>query len=549
MFGLPQNDRRKTDTRDHSRARSWHLLLFFFFYRLILSFTLLVLFFTETGPEFLGVHNQALFALVGIAYFGLVVASGIPLYLRTSNPQKQSYLQVYLDIIAITLLMHASGGVTTGLGMLLVISIASGSAVMRGRTALAFAAMAAICILGEQVFSHLNDSFPTTAYTQAGILGASFFAMAILADALSRNLRESEQLVSQRELDLANLEQLNEYIIQHMQAGIIVVDNSERIRLMNEHAWYLLGMPDTKTGQLLEQASPELSSQLGYWNGNQANRPKTLHTTPGGRELQAKFTRLGRVQQAGTMIFIEDTATITMRAQQMKLASLGRLTASIAHEIRNPLGAISHAQQLLGESTQLDKADKRLNEIIRTNANRVNDIIESVMQLSRRQQSQPDNINLGTWLKDFTEEFAHTRELPPGAIAMTVQPEGTRVQADPTQLRQLLTNLCENSIYHFHQEKDQLKIRVSGGVNQESGGPFLEIIDNGPGINPEVARQIFEPFFTTRNAGTGLGLYIAKELSEANSLELEYKPTPMGGSCFHISFPEVQPIKQGSKSK
>lgn len=541
MFSLLQNDRRRTDSSEYSRTRSWRLLLLFFIYRLLLSTILLIIFITESGPIFLGQSNPAMFAMVGIAYFGLVAASGIPLYLRSSDPQKQSYLQVYLDIVAITLLMHASGGITTGLGMLLVISIAFGSALMRGRTALVFAAIASLCILGEQIFSQLTNAFPSTSYTQAGMLGASFFAMAILADALSRNLRESEQLVSQRELDLANLEQLNDYIIQQLQAGIIVVDNSERIRLMNEYAWYLLGMPNAATGQMLEQASHELSSQLSDWNPGHTNRPKALHTTAGGRELEAKFTRIGGVQHAGTMIFIEDTATINMRAQQIKLASLGRLTASIAHEIRNPLGAISHAQQLLGESSNLDKADKRLNEIIRTNADRVNEIIESVMQLSRRQQSHPDNIKLGPWLRDFANEFTDTHKLAAAALQLSVQPEETLVQVDPIQLRQLLTNLCENSICHFHTEINQLNIRINGGVTRESSRPFLEIIDNGPGISQEVARQIFEPFFTTRNAGTGLGLYIAKELSEANSMELEYKPTPMGGSCFRISFPEMQP--------
>ncbi len=540
MFNLRQKERKKPETTDLSRARSWHLLQLFFFYRLALSSTLLVLFFTETGPQFLGYKSPAMFALVGIAYFGLVAASGIPLYLRSSNPQRQSYIQVYVDIVAITLLMHASGGVTTGLGMLLVISIACGSALMRGRTALVFAAIATICILGEQVFSHVNSSFSSTSYTQAGILGASFFAMAILADALSRSLRESEQLVSQRELDLANLEQLNEYIIQQLQAGIIVVDTNERIRLMNEYAWYLLDMPNAKTGQLLEQASPELSQYLADWNIDQTSQPLTLGSTSGGRELQARFTSLGSVQQAGTMIFIEDTATITMRAQQMKLASLGRLTASIAHEIRNPLGAISHAQQLLGESSHLDKSDQRLNEIIRTNASRVNDIIESVMKLSRRQQSRVDEIQLSSWLNSFAEEFTQAHKLKSSAMRITVQPANTKVQADPTQLRQLITNLCENSIRHFHQDRDKLHIGISGGKDRESGVAFLEIIDNGPGIEQEVAKQIFEPFFTTRNAGTGLGLYIAKELSEANNLELDYKPTPMGGSCFHISFHEAQ---------
>lgn len=541
MFSQIRNTLNDNEANDQSRASSWYTLKIFFIYRATLSLSLAVLFFTGTGPGFLGQHSPALFAITSISYLGLVIIGGIQLYMRSSNPQRQSYIQVYLDIIAITLLMHASGGVTTGLGMLLVISIAAGSAVMRGRTAMAFAAIATLCILGEQVYSQLNQSFPSTAYTQAGLLGASFFAMAILADVLSRYLRESERLISQREFDLANLEQLNEYIIQHMQNGIIVVDNHERIRLINEYAWYLLDMPEARTGQLLQQASPELSNQLEDWSGDQNSYQKFLHTTPKGKELQAKFTQLGGTQQVGTLIYIEDTATINMQAQQIKLASLGRLTAGIAHEIRNPLGAISHAQQLLEESPNLDDADKRLNHIIHTNSERVNEIIESVMQLSRRQQSRLDNIKLGPWLKEFAVDFCDVHKLPQDFITISIQPERTQVQADPVQLRQLITNLCENSISHFHKAKEELQIKINGGVTTEYSGPFLEIIDNGPGITQDVAKQMFEPFFTTRNVGTGLGLYIAKELCAANNLELEYKPIPMGGSCFRISFPDAQP--------
>lgn len=540
MLNLGIRDKNRAEPNDQSRARSWRTLKFFFIYRATLSLTLGTLFFTGIGPAFLGEHNPALFAFTCITYLGLVIASGIPLYLHNPNPQRQSYLQVYVDIIAITILMHASGGVTTGLGMLLVISIAAGSAVMRGRTALAFASIATFCVLGEQVYSQLNNSFSSTAYTQAGILGASFFATAILADALSKSLRESEKLVSQKVLDLANLEQLNEYIIQHMQTGIIVVDTHERIRLINEFAWYLLDMPDAMSGNLLEQASTELSSQLKEWDTDQSKRLKAIHTTPAGKELEAVFTQLGRTQNEGALIYLEDTATVNTRVQQLKLASLGRLTASIAHEIRNPLGAISHAQQLLEESSSLDDADKRLNRIIQTNAGRVNEIIESVMQLSRRQQSRPDTIRLEPWLKEFVGDFLVTHQLAKESTQINVQPERIQVQADPVQLRQLVTNLCENSISHFHRNIEQLKITINGGAIRESGRPFIEIIDNGPGIKQDVAKQIFEPFFTTRNVGTGLGLYIAKELCEANSLELEYRPTPMGGSCFRISFPDTK---------
>ena len=529
----------KNERRDQSRATSWRTLKIFFIYRTVLALSLAALFFTDTGPAFLGQHSPALFALISITYLGLVITSGIPLYLRSSSPQRQSYFQVYIDIIAITLLMHACGGVTSGLGMLLIISIAAGSAVMRGRTALVFASIASICILGEQIFSSLNNSFPYTSFTQAGILGASFFATAILADALSKSLRESEKLVSQKELDLANLEQLNEYIIQHMQTGVIVVDIHERIRLINEYAWYLLGMPDAVSGQLLEQASPELSKHLKIWNESNDKKFKAIHTTPSGSELEAKFTQLGRSQKEGTLIYIENTATINMRAQQLKLASLGRLTASIAHEIRNPLGAISHAQQLLDESPSLEEPDRRLNHIIHKNTERVNEIIESIMQLSRRQQSRPDSIRLGTWLKEFAEDFSHTHELANNSIQVSILPKHTQIQADPVQLRQLLTNLCENAVSHFHKEKEHLVIKINGGITRESVRPFIEIIDNGPGIEQDTAKQIFEPFFTTHSKGTGLGLYITKELCEVNNLELQYKPVPIGGSCFYISFPEM----------
>jgi two-component system sensor histidine kinase PilS (NtrC family) len=299
-------------------------------------------------------------------------------------------------------------------------------------------------------------------------------------------------------------------------------------------------MPDAVSGQLLEQASPELSKQLKKWNENHIKPFKAIHTTPGGNELEAKFTQLGRTQKEGALIYIEDTATINMRAQQLKLASLGRLTASIAHEIRNPLGAISHAQQLLDESPSLDEPDKRLNQIIQKNTERVNEIIESIMQLSRRQQSRPDNIKLETWLNEFATDFSHSHELASNSIQVAILPKHIQVQADPVQLRQLLTNLCENAIRHFHKDKEQLVIKLNGGITRESVRPFIEIIDNGPGINRDVSKQIFEPFFTTRNTGTGLGLYIAKELSEVNNLKLEYQLVPTGGSCFHISFPDTQ---------
>ncbi|WP_273438856.1 sensor histidine kinase [Sedimenticola selenatireducens] len=534
----PRQHNLALDTTQQTGTPPLRPLAIFFYYRLMLATLLGILYFSKAGPTLLGHTNPELFALVVTVYFGLVIASGLLLYAaRPLSLNQQTFLMVLVDICAITLLMHASGGIGSGLGMLLAVSIATGSLITRGVYASLEAAMASIFILSEQVYAHLNQTFETTSYTQAGLLGTLFFAIAILAQVMARQLKSSEALATQRQLDLANMEQLNDYVIQHMLTGIIVVDTHSTIRLMNESAWYLLGMPEVGTGSPLEQACHKLAAQLSEWDQAIHPTPEPFRPIAGGRELTAGFSMLGENNKGGAVIFLEDTATVTQQAQQMKLASLGRLTASIAHEIRNPLGAISHAEQLLKESPEIPQADRRLIDIISTNTRRVNEIIENILQLSRRGRSLPKEFLLKPWLEQFIIELARTLNLPDGVLKLQIDPDSTLIRADPSQFRQVFVILCENSIKHFDREREALSIQISGGITRESGGPFVDVIDNGPGIAPEHVRQMFEPFFTTRNAGTGLGLYIAKELCEANRLGLDYIAVPGGGSCFRITFP------------
>jgi two-component system sensor histidine kinase PilS (NtrC family) len=510
----------------------------FFFYRLTLSSLLAFLFFSQYGPSLLGRYDSQLFALTSASYVGFVLASGLVLYLSPKIPhQNHVFMMVFVDIAAITLIMHASGGVETGLGMLLAFSIAAGSLITQGRLAGLYAALASLAILTEQIYADLQGAFDTTAYTQTGILGGAFFAIAGLAYFFSLRLHQSEELVTQKALDLVNLEQLNDYVIQHMRTGIVVADEEDNIRLMNEAAWYLLGMPEYGTGHHLEQSNHELAQQVMHWKSDSSFEQKPFRPTSSGRELVAGFSKLGTGGENGTVIFLEDAANATQQAQQMKLASLGRLTASIAHEIRNPLGAISHAQQLLKESPDLPAADQRLIEIISTNSQRVNDVIENILQLSRRDRSRPESIELLTWLTKLREELILTLDITADNLQLQVEPQDSHAYADPSQLRQILIILCENACNHFNRDKQELRLQINGGITREIGGPFIDIIDNGPGIDLVTVKQIFEPFFTTQNSGTGLGLYIAKELSESNRLGLEYINIPTGGSCFRITFP------------
>jgi len=516
------------------------LLKLFFIYRLLLSSILTVLFFFSLPPDMLGSHSTELYTYVAACYFILVLTSGATLILKLLSYEHQTDFAVFTDIAAITLLTHASGGAETGLGMLLVVSIAAGSLTIRQHTTLFYAATATLAVLSEQLFTSLFHQTSATAYTQAGLLGASFFAIALLADVLYRRLLESEQLASQRKLDLANMAQLNEYIIQHMQTGIIITDNAGHVRLKNEAAWNLLGLPDSQQEQPLAKLSQELANQLQEWQLNPSHERQTFRAASGGRDLQANFIPLGGKETIGTLIFLEDYALVTEQLQQMKLASLGRLTASIAHEIRNPLGAISHAGQLLEESPTLESGDLRLTEIIRNNSLRVNDIIENVLQLSRRNRTQPEEIELSSFLEELASEVRLDKNLTAENLTVQIVPKETHIRVDPSQLRQVLISLLENAITHFHKETNQLHLCIKGGITPESGGPYISVADNGPGIDSETARQIFEPFFTTRNTGTGLGLYIAKELSESNRARLEYIPNPDGGSCFRMSFPGLR---------
>jgi len=522
---------------------SWRPLAYFNYYRIALSSLFVVLFLIGPTPSLLGSHQPAWFLGTASFYLLFAIISSYGIYSRRWPFNLQISSQILVDIIAITLLMHSSGGLTTGLGILLVIAIAASSIILAGELALLFAAIASLAILAEQVYSQLNNSFATTSYTQAGILGATCFTTALLSHILARRIRKTEELAAKRGFDLANMEQVNEHIIQNMDMGIIVVDESLNTLLVNESAWYFLGMPVLGKQVRLNEISRELTSQLRCWKNEADCEIKPFRPHADAADILPRFTSLGREQKNGTLITLEDSTVVTQQLQQMKLASLGRLTASIAHEIRNPLGAISHAAQLLQESRALEGADYRLSEIIQNHSVRMNTIVENILQLSRRDNSHPKIIELKAWVDDFVKEFCTTEDIEPGCISVDIEPANTMIQIDTTHLQQILWNLCQNAVKYGHKPDGSIYIALRGGITEESMGPFLDIIDSGEGISPDISDQIFEPFFTTANEGTGLGLYITKELCECNKARLSYHVVPTGGSCFRLSFADPRRIR------
>jgi two-component system, NtrC family, sensor histidine kinase PilS len=508
-------------------------------YRVVLGVALLLVF-AGLGQGLLGSYRPELFLLAVHAYIAVAVVSLVLFLRRVGDDEIHGQAAVFADIVLLSVMMHASAGIQSGLGMLIAVSIALGSLSLVGRTALLFAALASLAVLAEQVYSHTGAAADGTAYAQAGMLGAAYFALALLAHRLGKRAAESEELADRRASDLVQLGELNDHVIQQMRAGIVVIDAEQTVQVMNEAAWALLGMPLAMRHHQLRDVSQALQQQYQAWLDDPYDERADFRATAAGRDLRARFAPIGGRSASATLIVLEDIARLNAEAQQLKLASLGRLTAGIAHEIRNPLGAISHAAQLLGESPDLAGTDRRMAEIIQQNSSRVNAVVESILRLSRQHVPRLQPLVLGPWLADRVDDIRQAHGLAAAQVRASIEPPDTTVPVDPGQLRQVIDVLCDNAIRHFEAPIEQLRIRLVGGVTPESAGPFIEIRDNGPGIPADARRNLFEPFFTTRHDGTGLGLYIAQQLCEANHVRIEYLSPPTGGSCFRLSFASRQ---------
>jgi len=526
------------DARD-----TWRPLRYFNLYRAAIAGLFVALVALDVAPKSLGNAHPALFSATAVAYLGFAVASGFAIRRRWPTFDAQVVGQVTGDVLAIALMMYASGGVRSGFGMLLVVAVAGGSILTVGRTGVRLAAVATLAVLLQEGLGWRPDGQTDIAYTESGALGAAFFATAWLAHVLARRVRESEALARQRGVDLANLARLNEYILQRMQSGILAAGADGCVRLANDSARRLLGLSRLEPGTALASASPELADLVGDWKEDRSVGPRTFRPPRGGVEVIASLAAIEQPDTPAALIFLEDMASVTQRAQHLKLASLGRLTASIAHEIRNPLAAISHAAQLLQESPDLADADRRLSRIITDQSHRLNAVIENVLQLSRRRDADLQRFSLRPWIEGVVAGLLRQKGLGVGDVLLQVEPPDLEVRADASQLQQVVQNLCENGLRHGGKRP---LLRLFAGTNPETERPYLDVCDSGRGVPPEAAPHLFEPFFTTERAGTGLGLYIARELCEANQAVLEHLGPTGRGHCFRITF--THPARRGTLS-
>ena len=506
----------------------WVSLGYFNYYRLSVAglFLLAVLIYGDMLN--LGGHAPRVFRVASGAYFGLSVAFQAAMRKWPRFFNLQLTLHVVTDITLLVVMMYASGGFRSGIGVMLLISLAGAALVSRGALMLFYAALASIALLLEQSYWVLVHDSGTANYLQPGLLSIGYFATALITNQLAQRVIMNERVARQRGEDLANQLRINQLVIQDVQDGVLVVDSNGLVRQQNRAVSHLLGRPAPELDQI-EAYLPEMAESLTHWADGGGPDSVTLQVPDSGRLLRVRFVSAGVAGSRFSLVFLEDISRLQEQAQQMKLAALGRLTANIAHEIRNPLSAITHAGDLLGEDDRSENTG-RLVRIIRDNAERLDRMVRDVLELSRRGHARTELISLREFLSTFVDEITPKEGIDRRAIAIEVSSEPA-IPFDPIHLNQVLWNLVRNAWRHCSKQDASIRIRVVAMGDRLE----LHIADDGPGVDKKLQLQLFEPFFTTYSSGTGLGLYIARELCASNGSQLDYIDRP-GGATFRISW-------------
>lgn len=447
------------------------------------------------------------------------------------------FCSVIADIAAATLMTHALPAASAGIAMMLLFNIAAAGMLLPLRLGLTIAVIASIAAVLEFAWSALDGSQNSRSLAELAMFATSYLALAYICYQIGQRARSNQAVADRRGAEVANLFEVNELIIRRMRTGVLVVDAGNRITLANEAASVLVGDAEGNTisGLLeLSSAAPELARRLQRWRNGWQQEDTPLQLSPDQPEVQPRFARL-LADSDLTLIFLDDATVVSRRAESLTLSALGRFSASLAHEIRNPLAAITYAAQLLEESPAIGEADRRLLQIINQQCQRTNGIVESVLGLARRERANPENLDLVSFVRRFVLEYRQTLSVENDSLEAVIGQTSVQALVDPKHLHQILTALVHNALKYGRSMDEPARVRLRVAALERTA--IIDVMDRGPGIPEAVAAQLFRPFFTTSEHGTGLGLYIARELCRANQARLEYVAVPAGGACFRITLP------------
>ena len=493
----------------------WKSLRYFNLYRLVVA---ALLFFSALLPAAFPVatwHQGLQHLVLAGGYLLSTILSVVVAYIWRRHASTQITVSVLVDVLVMTLLIHVGGGLGSGFGSMLLVTLAGAGLVGQGRLVIFYAALATLAVLIEQSYRGLQTDLEATAFFHAGVFSIAFFAVAISARLLARRVLANEELARRRGIDLKKQTLVSQRVIEEMQEGVLVLGSDARVAQSNPRARQLLAASESGEPALGE-CSPELLQAFADWRQERGEVAVLVQVPTNGTQLRARFVATTN-GGSDVLVFLEDMSRLREQAQQIKLAALGRLTANIAHEIRNPLSAIRHAGELMREERR-GELYERLLRILLDNTQRVERIVSDVLELGRRDRVYSELIDLRQLLPGFVEQWSTREQLAADVIRLEVCGRAS-ICFDRSHLHQVLWNLLSNALRHSRRLAGSVGLLVGDG--KVAGQVEVHVVDDGEGVADDLREQIFEPFFTTHHRGTGLGLYIARELCEANEARLE----------------------------
>lgn len=511
-------------------------------YRLLVAALLLVFYFDTSSLllfQVLQVDHEQLYLLTAITWLSLVIFSTLGRLITGQDFLVETTANYIIDLIAISILAYACGGIESGLVYLTLPTIAMAGLEMPSRLSLLIAATATLGVLMTQIMVSLETLSAENYFFQAGLWGIVLFLASLVFNMARDRMRAAEEQAEKSNRAAQAMRTMNESVIARMQNGVLVVDENGRISLANAASVQLLNNPESPPDSFVGRSIysiDKLGDRFKEWRENQSLNNQSFSSDYSGVAIEAHFRPLQQMDSTYTLIFLDDTRLVRHRAQQLKIGSLGKLSAGLAHEVRNPLSAISQANEILMQSESLSEEDIKLTEIIDRHCIRMNEIIDVVQQLARRNEPRRITLNLHDFLLDLADEIREIRE---SAAEINIDvPADLQIQFDPANLKQVLINVVDNALRHSEKMTGKAVAGIRIGSPPESRHLFLDITDEGPGVPRKIVRSIFDPFFTTGSHGSGLGLYVARELCEANygAIHYVYNDRQTEKGFFRISF-------------
>ena len=506
-------------------------------YRLVIGSVLFALTLSSTGSAVGADDIPVQMIVAGILIVtSLIIATLAPGSKLTS--ESGIFGVMMIDVVATTLIADPSTVVASGFTALYLVTVAAASMLLQNRQlSTLVAALTVMAILADTLFHMSRGETGPSDLLYAGLRGALVFVVSWLGQIASATLVQAEQRAEVATTQARRLKLFNDQIVEHMQTGILIVSPSNGLRPVNSAALDLL-LLDSTSERPAHLVDPQLALSLEDWREGDTLMPPPFKPERGHRTLLPRFTALDTGREGDALLFVDDYTPMTQFAQSLKLNSLGRLTGSIAHEIRNPLAAVSNAVQLLVENEDMNEGDRELASIVLRNTKRMNDTVNNVLELSRRVPPTLEPIHVNEWLtgivKDFKESYAKSATL---SVKGNFE---APIIADKNQMKRVLDNLIDNALRHSEAASGE---RTASIEINESLSPrlcFIDVIDDGDGVPETAQARLFEPFFTTNPEGTGLGLYLCKELCEINGADIKYRRTAEGRSSFRLSM-RLQP--------